>query len=193
MGRHRAFDLEKVLDQSLSVFWRKGYDGTSYTDLVEATGIERPSLYAAFGNKEALFRQVLDRYFTRYMEFMPKALEAPTAWEAASQILHGSIELNTRFPQHTGCLNLNGALVGSDDAAALRRTQVQARDEGQMEIKERFERAKAEGDLPETADPGILAAWIAALIHGFAVQAKVGLSRETLDAAARQAMAGWPK
>ncbi|WP_108659989.1 TetR/AcrR family transcriptional regulator [Acuticoccus kandeliae] len=193
MGRRRAFDADEVLDVALSVFWKKGFDGTSYADLVEATGVERPSLYAAFGNKEALFRRVLDRYYDHYMDYFPKALAAPTAREVAVAILRGSIELNTRFPDHPGCLNLNGALVGADDSACLRRIQVEARDAGEAEIRARFARAKAEGDLPPDADPAVLAAFITALIHGFAVQAKVGVGRETLEAAAEQAMAGWPK
>ena len=62
MGRHREFQLEEALDAALRMFWRKGYEGTSYADLTEATGLERPSLYAAFGNKEALFRRALARY-----------------------------------------------------------------------------------------------------------------------------------
>lgn len=67
MGRHREFDFEQVLDAALCVFWRKGYEGASYTDLTEAAGVERPALYSAFGNKEALFKRVLERYYERFM------------------------------------------------------------------------------------------------------------------------------
>ena len=71
MGRHREFDVEKVLDAALCVFWRKGYEGASYADLTEAAGVERPALYSAFGNKEALFRRALDRYYERYLDYHP--------------------------------------------------------------------------------------------------------------------------
>src|SRR5580698_9426758 len=99
MGRHREFDVEKVLDAVLSVFWRKGYEGTSYADLTEAAGVERPALYAAFGNKEALFRQALARYDEQYLGYIPEALELPTAREVAAHVLHEAIELNTRYPE----------------------------------------------------------------------------------------------
>ena len=76
MGRHREFDVEKALDAALCVFWRKGYEGASYADLTEATGVERPALYSAFGNKEALFRRALARYYERYLDYLPEALRA---------------------------------------------------------------------------------------------------------------------
>ncbi|CAJ0992282.1 hypothetical protein SODG_006273 [Sodalis praecaptivus] len=100
MGRHREFDVERALDAALCVFWRKGYEGATYADLTEATGVERPALYSAFGNKEALFRRALDRYYDRYMAFIPEALQRSTAREVAAHILYCSAELNTRFPDH---------------------------------------------------------------------------------------------
>ena len=75
MGRHREFDVVQALDAALRVFWRKGYEGASYADLTEATGVERPALYSAFGNKEALFRRALGRYYERYLDYLPEALE----------------------------------------------------------------------------------------------------------------------
>ena len=74
MGRHREFDVDKALDAALGVFWSKGYEGTSYSDLTKATGVERPALYSAFGNKEALFLRALDRYYAHYLDFLPAAL-----------------------------------------------------------------------------------------------------------------------
>src|SRR3569833_2763724 len=78
MGRPREFDIEKALDAALCVFWRKGYEGASYADLTEATGVERPALYSAFGNKEALFRRVLARYDEQYLGYIAEALQLPT-------------------------------------------------------------------------------------------------------------------
>ncbi len=126
MGRHREFDVEKALDAALCVFWRKGYEGASYADLTEATGVERPALYSAFGNKEALFRQALDRYLERYLDYFPKALQLPTAREVAAHILYGSTDLNTRHPNHTGCLGINGALAGSNEAEPVRQALIDA-------------------------------------------------------------------
>ncbi len=192
MGRHREFDVEKALDAALCVFWRKGYEGASYSDLTEAAGVERPALYSAFGNKEALFRLALARYNERYLDYIPEALELPTAREAAAHILYNAIDLNTRYPDHTGCLGLNGVLAGSDDAEPVRQALIDARAAGEARIRERFERAKAEGDLPENARPDTLAAFIMAILHGMAVQAKAGFDRETLRAVAEHALSTWP-
>ena len=192
MGRPREFDIEKVLDAALCVFWRKGYEGASYADLTEAAGVERPALYAAFGNKEALFRKALARYYERYIDYVPAALELPTAREVAAHILYGAVDLGTRYADHRGCLGINGVLAGSDDAEPVRQALIEARAEGEAQLRARFERAKAEGDLPPDAKPDILAAYLMAVMHGMAVQAKAGFSRETLMAVAEQALSTLP-
>jgi AcrR family transcriptional regulator len=193
MGRHREFDVEKALDAALCVFWRKGYEGASYADLTQATGVERPALYSAFGNKEALFRQALDRYYERYLDFLPEALLLPTARDVAAHILYSAAALHTRYPSHTGCLGINGVLAGSDEAEPVRQALIDARAAGEAQLRERFERARAEGDLPETARPDALAAFVMAVSHGMAVQAKAGFSRDMLEAVAEQALSTWPE
>ena len=192
MGRHREFDVEKALDAVLCVFWRKGYEGASYADLTEAAGVERPALYSAFGNKEAMFRRALDRYYERYLDYLPKALQLPTAREVATRILFSAIDLNTRYPDHTGCLGINGVLAGSDEAEPVRQALIDARATAEARLRERFERAKAAGDLPEMARPDALAAFLMAVLHGMAVQAKAGFSRDMLEAVAEQALSTWP-
>lgn len=192
MGRHREFDVDKVLDAALHVFWSKGYEGASYADLVAAAGVERPALYAAFGNKEELFRKALARYDGQYLGYIPEALQLPTAQEVAAHILYNAADLNTRYPDHTGCLGVNGAVAGSDAAEPIRQALIAFRAAGQAQFQERFERAKAEGDLPDTVDPAALAAFLMAVTHGMAVQAKAGFSHETLKAVASQALSTWP-
>lgn len=192
MGRRREFDVDKVLDAALCVFWRKGYEGASYTDLTAAAGVERPALYSAFGNKEALFRRALARYYERYMDFVPKALELPTAREVAACILYNTADLNTRYPDRAGCLHINGAVAVSDDAEPVRQALIEVRAAGEAQLRERFERARAEGDLPQTAKPDALAAFVMAVSHGMAVQAKAGFSRDMLEAVATQALSTWP-
>lgn len=192
MGRHREYDEEKVLDAALCVFWRKGYDGASYADLTEAAGVARPALYSAFGDKNALFRRVLDHYQERFMGHIPEALALPTAREAARHLLYSSVEVNTRFPDHAGCLGINGAMAGSEESEPVRQALIDFRAAGETQLRERFERAQAEGDLPATANPEALAAFIMAVLHGMAVQAKAGFSRDKLEAVAEQALAAWP-
>ncbi|TNM65849.1 TetR/AcrR family transcriptional regulator [Aliirhizobium smilacinae] len=192
MGRHREFDVDKALDAALCVFWRKGYEGASYADLTEATGVERPALYSAFGNKEALFGRALDRYYERYLDYIPEALKLPTSKEVAAHMLYNAIDLNTRYPSHTGCFNVNGLLAGSDASETVRQLLINVRAAGEAQFVERFERAKTEGDLPETAKPEALAAFLMAVLHGMAVQAKAGFSPETLELVAEQALSTWP-
>jgi AcrR family transcriptional regulator len=192
MGRHREYDEQKVLDAALCVFWRKGYEGASYADLTEAAGVERPALYSAFGNKEALFRRVLERYSERFMTHIPEALALPTAREVARHLLYSSIDLNTRFPDQTGCLGINGTVAGSDESEPVRQALIEFRAAGQRQLQARLEQAQAEGDLPESARPDALAAFVMALLHGMAVQAKAGFSRAMLEAVAEQALSTWP-
>jgi AcrR family transcriptional regulator len=192
MGRHREFDVDEALDAALCVFWRKGYEGTSYTDLTQATGVERPALYSAFGNKEALFRQVLARYYADYLDYFPAALELPTARQAVEHILKSAAELHTRFQDRRGCLGIHGALAGSDEAAPIQAALIEARAAGEASLRERLECAQREGDLPASADCATLAAYVMTILHGMAVQAKAGFERATLDAIVKQALAGWP-
>jgi AcrR family transcriptional regulator len=192
MGRHREFDIDKALDGITCVFWRKGYEGASYADLTEAAGVERPALYAAFGNKEALFRKALARYYERYLDYVPQALELPTSRAVVEHLFRSAVDLNTRYPEHTGCLGINGVLAGSDEAEPVRQALIEARAEAEVKLRERLERARAEGDLPVSAKPEALAAYVLAVLHGIAVQAKAGFSPDVLRDVADQALSTWP-
>ncbi|WP_458127800.1 TetR/AcrR family transcriptional regulator [Pseudomonas sp. Z2-11] len=192
MGRRREFDVNQALDAALAVFWRKGYEGASYTDLTQATGVERPALYSAFGNKETLFLRALERYYDHHLSFFPAALELPTSRQVALHILRSAVELNTRYPEHTGCLGIHGAIAGSDDVEPIRQALIAARASGEAALRERFERAQREGDLPATANCSVLAAYVCAVLHGMAIQAKAGFDRGMLEMVVDQAMSSWP-
>ena len=192
MGRHREFDVQKVLDSALDVFWQKGYEGASYADLTSATGVERPGLYSAFGNKESLFKKALERYYDYYLAFFPAALALPTSREVVECLLFKSAELNTRYPDKRGCLGIQGALACSSSSESVRLAVVEARANGEEMLRERLQRAKTEGDLSDTADCAALASYVCAVLHGMAVQAKAGFSKERLEAVAKQALASWP-
>ncbi len=192
MGRQREFDMDQALDAAMCVFWRKGYEGASYTDLTQAIGVERPALYAAFGNKEALFLKALDRYYARYLNFFPQSLQLPTSREVVAHILNHAVELNTRFPEHRGCLAVHGALAGADDAQPVREALFAAREQGERLLRERLQKAQQEEEFPPQVDCTTLAAYVCAVIHGMAVQAKAGFSREKLQGIADFVVASWP-
>lgn len=192
MGRHRQFDETEVLSAALSVFWQKGYEGASLEDLTKATGLARPSLYAAFGNKEGLFRKALDLYDTKYLRFMTQALDEATSIEVVKHLLRGSLELHTLDAAHPGCLGLNGALACSENSEAIRQELVRRRAGTQLGLRRRLERAKKEGDLPSSVNPATLASYVMAVSQGMAVQAKAGASKSALEGLMRQVLDMWP-
>ena len=191
-GRPRGFCTDTALDRAMTVFWRKGYEGASLADLTEAMGINSPSLYAAFGNKEGLFRAVLERYDGRRKEFMDRVLAAPDARSAARTFLEGVAEfaIDTSGRNPPGCLLVQSGLSCSDqdipDALA------QHRAEKERALRERFERDRSEGNLPKGADPAILARYLVAMANGMCVQAAAGASVNELNDVACLALAAWP-
>ncbi len=187
-GRPREFDADQALDRALKVFWRKGYEGASLLDLTRAMRINRPSLYAAFGNKEALFRKVIERYVEGPAGYVREALDEPTARAVAERLLGGAVELLTDPRNPRGCLMVQGALACGEAAESVRRELVSRRAAGEAAVRQRFQRALAEGDLPADVDPGDLAGYVVTLIRGMAVQAAGGASREELRRVAELAL-----
>jgi AcrR family transcriptional regulator len=192
IGRPREFDTEKALELATELFWRKGYEGTSVSDLTGALGITRPSLYAAFGNKETLFRLALDRYEAKAGAYRIKALNAPTAYAVARQLLEGAADLHGDETNPVGCLGVHGALACGDEADVIRRLLISRRAAGEDAIRQRLKRAKAEGDLPADSDPADLARYLSIVIHGMTVQSVGGASRKELRSVAEIALKQWP-
>lgn len=193
VGRPRAFDIDQALDSALYVFWEKGYEGASMPELTKAMGINRPSLYAAFGNKEALFRKALDRYSEKATSCMNEALNAPRARDGVAQLLQGLAEASECDETPKGCLFVQAALACGDDAEPIRRELAARRGMTETLVRARLERAKKEGDLPAAIDPVGYAKFIATVVQGMAVQMGSGADRASLLAIADAAMAGWPK
>jgi AcrR family transcriptional regulator len=192
IGRPREFDVNKALDRALKVFWRKGYEGASLPDLTRAMGINRPSLYAAFGNKEALFRKALDRYAAVSAGHIREALNEPTARAVVERLLLGTAELLTNPRNPPGCLMVQGALACGQAAEPVRRELIARRAAVETALRERLEQAKATGDLPQGSDPADLARFVVTVIRGMAVEAQGGASREALRRVAEMAMRAWP-
>ena len=192
LGRPRAFDAEAALEQAMQVFWRNGYEGSSLADLTAAMGINRPSLYAAFGNKEALFRKVMDRYGAGPASHACAALREPTARGVAEALLRGTADM-LGDPKHPrGCLGTHGALACGDDAGSVRQEMVSRHAAAFDALRQRFSQAKKEGDLPAGADPGALARYLSAICQGMSVQASNGATRKDLLAVVKTALRAWP-
>jgi AcrR family transcriptional regulator len=192
IGRPRAFDIDTALDRALQVFWRKGYEGTSVSDLTKAMGINRPSLYAAFGNKANLFRKALDRYTEGPAAYTHKALDEPTARAVVERLLRGVVDLLADPCTPQGCLAVQGALACGDAADAIRQELISRRAAGEAALRQRLERAIVDGDLPADADPADLARYVTTVSQGMAVQAAGGASREELRQVVEMALRAWP-
>ena len=191
LGRPRAFDPDAVLERAMHVFWAKGYEGASLSDLTRAMRINRPSLYAAFGNKEELFRKVLDRYVNGPLAYFGKALAAPKARHAVKEIFFGAARMagDPRLP--AGCLMVQGALACGD--TSVRKEVAERRAAAEVALRRRLQRAKREGDLPQSANPAELAGYVMTVVRGMAVQSAGGASRDQLRRVAQVALRAWPK
>jgi AcrR family transcriptional regulator len=193
IGRPREFDADEALDKALMAFWRRGFEGTSLSDLTKAMGINRPSLYAAFGNKETLYRLALDRYG----ELGPGAIQRvalgePTARRVVETLLRNAASGLTDPGHPAGCMAVQGALSCGEASDAIRQELCERRCAGEMELRQRFERARQEGDLSADSDPAALARYVSTLLQGMAVQAAGGATRQDLLDVAEMALKSWP-
>ncbi|WP_454887401.1 TetR/AcrR family transcriptional regulator [Sphingomonas oryzagri] len=180
MGRKRLFEIEVALDAAMLEFWKKGFEGTSLTDLTDAMGIEKPSLYRFFGNKDNLFRLALGRYEERHLQFFSQALAAPTAYSVARIYLMGLIRTVTLPGMPTGALDLNAGIACGTECEGIREKLVEWRAAYEKALIKRFRFAKRSGDLSGDIRPQALARYLMSVSTGIALQAKSGASRRTL-------------
>jgi AcrR family transcriptional regulator len=192
VGRPRSFDHEEVLDRAMHVFWRKGYEGASLDQLTKAMGIKPGSLYAAFGSKEQLFCQALERFRTLHVPFVQDALNELTAYAVASRTLREMAIALTRPGCPPGCLTIKTSLAPSDEGSMIHNELVRMRVAAQKALRTRFERAKKEKDLPKEANPDSLARFITTVYQGMTVQRVDGATRRQLLDLAETALRIWP-
>jgi AcrR family transcriptional regulator len=180
MGRPREFDREGVLDEAMEVFWRHGYEGATIAQLTAAMGINPPSLYAAFGSKEGLLKAALDHYSAKRAEFMSEVLAAPTARKVVELLLLRIADLQTDPANPPGCLLVAGGLACGTGAENIPFELASRRAQTEDQLRNRFVRAKNEGDLAAEADPAALARYLSAVIAGMGVLASSGSDRDEL-------------
>jgi len=180
MGRPREFDAETALDQAMEVFWRHGYEGATIAQLTEAMGINPPSLYACFGNKEGLLKAALDRYTKLRGVWMDEVVAAPTARDVAERMLMGIADKQTDPANPPGCLLVQGGIACGSGSENVPFELAARRAENEDQLRERFVRAKAEGDLKPSSDPAALARYVSAVSVGMGVMASSGSDREAL-------------
>jgi AcrR family transcriptional regulator len=191
MGRPREFDINTAIKTATELFWRKGYEGTSLSDLTGAMRITAPSFYFAFGNKEKLFRRVIEQYYESQIELLKSALREPTVRGVAERFLYGYADVLTGPSHAPGCLALNSALPCAGDDT-VRAWLANLRGELIVRLRQRFAKGRGTGELPIHANPDVLARYIAVMAWGLAVEAQSGAKRKDLHSAITVGLAAWP-
>ncbi|HUD29156.1 MAG TPA: TetR/AcrR family transcriptional regulator [Novosphingobium sp.] len=191
-GRPREFDPDQALAAALRVFWTRGYEGASMAELTEAMGITKPSLYACFGNKEALFRKALDLYERDKLAYIGAALEAPTAREVAERLLRGALATHCGGSDPHGCLGVISSVACTNEVDSIREHVVARRASSEAALAERFIRAHDEGDLPAPVDPKALASCLTTVLQGLSVKAQGCACPSELEGTVDAFMAIWP-
>ncbi|MBL8658000.1 MAG: TetR/AcrR family transcriptional regulator [Altererythrobacter sp.] len=190
-GRPREFCPDQALAAALRVFWTKGYEGASLTDLTDGMGITRPSLYAAFGNKESLFRQALDLYEREKLAYLGEAMKEPTARAMAEYLLRGAIETATGGDTR-GCMGVIASVACQSVEPSIRDDVNGRAETAKKLIVDRIQRAIDAGEFTVPAQAEAIARYLMAIMQGISVQAQAGATRAELTQVADSALAAWP-
>ncbi|TLP58373.1 TetR/AcrR family transcriptional regulator [Parasedimentitalea maritima] len=189
MGRPKSFDVDDVLEKALRLFWERGYEATSISDLERVMGLRPPSIYAAFGNKETLFKTCADRYVERYSGYVVEALtKEPTAAEAVMRLLSDTVDAYVHDTQPRGCLVVSGAIHCPDMDEGPRLVLEQYRKATEAAITTRIVRGQEEGDVPKDVSAPMAAKLVATVMQGFSTQARDGAGNEDLHRVAKLAV-----
>jgi AcrR family transcriptional regulator len=191
-GRPRSFDRVAALKAAMQVFWQRGYEATSLSDLTRAMGINAPSLYAAFDCKEALFGEALALYqVTEGAEPQRLLQQSRTAKDGFAAMLryHATDYVNPQKPP--GCMAVLAAITGAPENKSVRDLMTKTRRAAIEGLAARIKRGMAEGDVPRGADATAMAGFYTTLIQGMSIQARDGATKKQLLATVEAAMAAW--
>ncbi len=192
-GRPSNFDHDEALEKALHVFWKRGYEGASMTELTKVLGINRPSIYAAFGNKEELFRKALEKYLKGPVAYAAEAMQQPTARLSMEMFLTKSAAALSSPGTPRGCLMVQGALSCGPGAKLIQQELASQRRYHEEIIRKRLEQAKTLAELPQDLNSAALAKYISAVQQGMSVQATSGASEAELLSIAELALRNWPE
>ncbi|MDA3626509.1 TetR/AcrR family transcriptional regulator [Saccharopolyspora sp. WRP15-2] len=192
-GRPRSFDREAALQAAMLLFWERGYEATALSDLTRAMGISSPSLYAAFGSKEALFREAIALYNSAEEAVGEHSLQKhPTARQAIEAMLRDNADAYVDPSTPRGCMVVLSATNCGPDNQRVQEFLAECRESDYRAVHSRLERAVAEGDVPAGADIAAIASFYLTVLQGLSIQARDGCSRETAHAIIDCAMVAWP-
>jgi AcrR family transcriptional regulator len=193
-GRPKTFDREAALDIALELFWRHGYEATSLSDLVEATGAKAPTLYAEFTNKEGMFRAAVDRYIEKFAEQRQAALACPESCveKGVEGYFRSTAACFTDGKKPAGCFFICTSTALSADSTEVA-DMLRARHNSQENHLNEFLLARqAAGELDAKTDITALSAYLGCVLQGMSVRAREGASRAELDSIIDTLMLQWP-
>jgi len=177
----------------MRTFWTQGYEGTSMQDLVDAMGVNKPSLYATFGCKEEIFREAVELYDRLEGRATSQSLnEASTARQAVETMLRSNARAYAVEEGPRGCMIVLSSLLGAPENARVRAFLADNRLNGETMLKNRLAQGVAQGDLAASADIDQLAAFYTTVLEGLSVQARDGASIDKLNIIVDAAMLAWP-
>jgi AcrR family transcriptional regulator len=190
-GRPRAYDPQTALQQALGVFWSTGYSGASLDSIATAAGMNRPSLYAAFGDKHALYLKALERYWQFAAAAMDEALtdDALTLREALTRFYEGQLSIYfSGDSQPRGCFAIGTATTEAVEDAEIRDVLADRLSRLDAELETRLRKAIESGELKSNVDAAALAVLASSLLHSISIRARAGKSRTELTELARNAV-----
>jgi AcrR family transcriptional regulator len=180
-GRPRGFDEDAALEAAMRVFWEKSYDGATMSELTAAMGINRSSMYAAFGDKEQLFRLAVERYAVGQMSYLHAALRENSFKEVVRTAFKGMVEFLSTPGNPRGCLSVQGALATSTESEPVKQMMVEVRKQGELALRRRIQEAKKDGEIPADINPSDYARFFSLIVGGLAVQSVNGATRAEMQ------------
>jgi len=188
MGRPRGFDEDAALEAAMRVFWEKSYEGATMADLTKAMGINRSSMYAAFGDKESIFHRAIERYQEGPMTYIRQALGRPSLREVVAGLIQGTAEFLSTRSNPPGCLLIQGALACGTNAEPVKQAMIDWRKNGEAVMRKRLQQAQSVGELPREIQPADFARYLSSVMAGLGIQAANGATRAELRGVAAIAL-----
>src|ERR1700746_1274147 len=188
MGLPRDFEKDRALEAAMRVFWENSYEGATIADLTEAMGINRSSMYAAFGDKESIFHRVMERYRAGRMTYIRQALAQPSLREVVAGLIRGTAEFLSIPDNPRGCLLIQGALACGTDAEHVKLSMIDWRKSGEAALKKRLQQAQAEGEFPAEIQPADFDRYLSSVMAGIGVQTSNRQTRAELRRVAEIAL-----
>ena len=177
-GRPQKFVNDDALHQAIEVFWAHGYEGTSLTNLTDALNMNRPSIYAAFGNKQTLFSLSLQTYIDEQLVFVDEAVKQETLSEVIEMLFSKQIDLLTK--KKRGCMLVQAALSCGEETQAIKDELTEQRKLLEGKLRKRFQRAQLKKDTSSSESPAAAAKYITTIYQGLSVQAASGATKKEL-------------